>query len=117
MAHGGDTVIGTDHGNGFFRTLDDPASSAGEVVRFFLRILGGPPSETGGFHRECGRTRKWSQFRSTGRQRGRWFSGWDMLGTYAGVAGHVTKSAASNRTRHVPWQSLQRAGRLGVRAS
>ena len=62
------------------------------------------------------RSPEWSQFRSTGRQRGRWFSGYDVIGAYAGVARHVAKSAESNRTRNLAWQSLERTGRPGVRA-
>ena len=46
---------------------------------------------------------------------GSW-TGHDAIGAYAGVARHVAKSAESNRTRNLAWQSLARTGRPGVRA-
>ena len=43
-------------------------------------------------------------------------TGYDVIGAYAGVARHVAKSAESDRTRNLAWQSLERTGRPGVRA-
>ncbi len=44
------------------------------------------------------------------------WTGHDAIGAYAGVARHVAKSAESNRTRNLAWQSWARTGRPGVRA-
>src|SRR5271157_2380747 len=40
---------------------------------------------------------------------------YDMIGASAHVARHAAKSAESNRTRNLAWQSLERTGRPGVR--
>ena len=44
------------------------------------------------------------------------WTGYDVIGAYAGVARHAAKIAESNRTRDLAWQSLERTGRPGVRA-
>jgi hypothetical protein len=43
-------------------------------------------------------------------------TGCNVIGAHAHVARHVAKSAESNRTRNMAWQSLERTGRPGVRA-
>ena len=50
-----------------------------------------------------------------GSELGDW-TGYDVIGAYAGAARHVAKSAESSRTRNLAWQSLERTGRPGVRA-
>ena len=44
------------------------------------------------------------------------WTGHDAIGAYAGIARHVAKSAESNRTGDLAWQSSERTGRPGVRA-
>jgi FG-GAP-like repeat len=63
-----------------------------------------------------GNNHHWIKLRLVGTKTNRGAVGAKIRAHFAGVARHVAKSAESNRTRNLAWQSLERTGRPGVRA-